>query len=93
LYRAALAGGAQALGRPIGALSAGCRADLVVLDGDHPLLVGRADDVLLDSWIFSGNQNVVRDVIVGGRPVVTQGRHVDEDALAAEFRATVADLA
>ncbi len=93
LYRAALAGGAQALGRPIGALSAGCRADLVVLDGDHPLLVGRAGDVLLDSWIFSGNQNVVRDVIVGGRPVVTQGRHVDEDAIAAEFRATVADLA
>ncbi len=93
LYRAALAGGAQALGRPIGALSAGCRADLVVLDGDHPLLVGRAGDVLLDSWIFSGNQNVVRDVIVGGRPVVTQGRHVDEAAIAAEFRATVADLA
>ena len=93
LYRAALAGGAQALGRPIGALSQGCRADMVVLDGDHPLLVGRTGDVLLDSWIFSGNANAVRDVIVGGRPVVTQGRHVDEDAIAAEFRSTVAALA
>ena len=93
LYRAALAGGARALGRPIGALAQGCRADMVVLDADHPLLVGRAGDVLLDSWIFSGNANPVCDVIVGGRPVVTQGRHVDENAILADYRATVAALA
>ena len=93
LYRATLAGGAQALGRPTGALAQGCRTDLVVLDGDHPLLAGRAGDVLLDSWIFSGNANPVRDVIVGGRKVVTDGYHADEDAILAGYRATVADLA
>ena len=93
LYRAALAGGARALGRPIGALAQGCRADMVILDADHPLLVGRAGDVLLDSWIFSGNANPVCDVIVGGRKVVTQGRHVDEDAILAEYRATITALA
>ena len=33
---ASLAGGAQALRRPIGALAVGSRADIVLLDGDHP---------------------------------------------------------
>ena len=41
LWRAALAGGAQALGRRIGQLAPGYRADLVRLDADHPLLAGR----------------------------------------------------
>lgn len=92
LWRAALAGGATALGRPIGALEAGARADLVVLDGDHPLLCGRRGDVLLDSLVFSGNDNLVRDVMVGGRWVVRESRHADEDAIAARYRACVAAL-
>ncbi len=41
LYRAALAGGAQALGRPIGKLAAGCRADLIVIDAEMPTLIGK----------------------------------------------------
>ena len=93
LWRAALAGGAAALGRPIGALETGARADLVVLDGDHPLLCGRAQDILLDSLVFSGNDNPVRDVMVGGRWVVREGRHADQDAIAQRYRETVAALA
>ena len=34
-------GGAQALAQPVGAIAAGCRADLVVLDADDPALAGR----------------------------------------------------
>ena len=93
LWRAALAGGAEALGRPLGSLQAGARADLLVLDGDHPLLSGRADDVLLDALIFSGNDNPISHVMVGGRWVVRQGRHPDQDAIAARYRETVAALA
>ncbi len=92
LWRAALAGGAQALGRPIGTLAAGKRADIVVLDADHPLLAGRASDVLIDSLVFSGNANVVRDVYVGGRHVVAEGHHAGEDAIAAGYRAAIAAL-
>ena len=93
LWRTALAGGAQALGRPIGALEAGARADLLVLDGDHPLLAGRETDTLLDSLVFSGNDNPVRDVMVGGRWAVREGHHHDQDAIAARYRACVAALA
>ncbi|MEX1206770.1 MAG: formimidoylglutamate deiminase [Dongiaceae bacterium] len=92
LYRAALAGGARALGRPIGRLAAGCRADLVVLDAERPTLVGKAGDALLDALVFAGNDNPVRDVMVGGRWLVEEGHHVAEHAVLARYRAALAEL-
>jgi formimidoylglutamate deiminase len=92
LYRRALAGGAAALGRPIGALAPGNRADIVVLDPAHPALLGRVGDALLDSWIFSGNANPVRDVMVGGQWVVRDGAHPHEEQALADYRRAVARL-
>ena len=76
LLEAAWTGGAQACGRAIGRLEPGYRADIVVLDSDHPSIVGRDGDEILDSWIFSEDDTPVRDVFVGGNPVVQGGRHV-----------------
>jgi formimidoylglutamate deiminase len=92
LWRAALAGGAQALGRRIGELAPGCRADLIRLDLDHPLLYARTGDFLLDSLVFSGNANPVQDVMVGGRWRVRDGRHFDRERIATEYRRTIAKL-
>ncbi len=86
LYSAALSGGAQALGRMTGALAPGRRADLLVLDSKHPLLTGRSGDLLLDTLVFSGNRSLVRDVMIGGRWVVQDGRHAEEEAIAAAYR-------
>jgi formimidoylglutamate deiminase len=93
LYKAALAGGAAALARPIGTIAPGARADLVVLDGEHPQLYGRSGDTLLDALVFAGNANPVTDVMVGGRWVVQAGRHPREGAIAARFRRAIARLA
>jgi formimidoylglutamate deiminase len=93
LYAAALAGGATALGRPVGSLAAGARADLLVLDPEHPALVGKSGDRLVDSFVFAGNSNPVRDVMVGGRWVVEGGHHHAEEAVLARFRATMLGLA
>jgi formimidoylglutamate deiminase len=92
LYRAALAGGAAALGRPIGRLAAGCRADLVVLDTERPGLVDRNGDLLLDSAVFAGNENPVRDVMVGGRWMVEEGHHRAEHAVLARYRSALREL-
>lgn len=92
LYRRALAGGAQASGRRIGRIAPGYRADLVVLDPDHPALFGRSGDTALDSWVFSGNETPVRDVIVGGCRVVENGRHVAQGEVLASYRRTVKSL-
>ena len=86
LLQAVLEGGAQACGRPIGALRPGCRGDLVVLDTDHPLLWERSGDAILDGWIFAGNEPLVREVLVGGRTVVKDGRHVARDEIRGRYR-------
>ena len=93
LLDAALRGGAQACGRHSGRLAAGYRADFIVLDEQHPRLYGRQGDAILDSWIFSGNDNLVQDVYVGGVKVITGGRHADEERIAANYRKTIDRLA
>ena len=92
LYRAALAGGAQAMGRPIGAIAPGHRADIVVLDSERPEFAGRAGDQVLDAWIFGAHQSPVSDVICGGKQVIEDGHHADEAAIAADYTRTLERL-
>lgn len=92
LLEAALAGGAQAAGRALGAIAPGMRCDLIELDPDHPSLVGREGDRLLDAWVFSGQGNPVRTVICGGRRVVAEGRHLAGPAIREAFGRTMRRL-
>ncbi len=87
LYNQALAGGANASGRPIAGLAVGQRADLIVLDDQHPDLYGKHGDALLDNLIFANHgASPMRDVMAGGKWVVRQGQHADEEAAAAAYR-------
>jgi formimidoylglutamate deiminase len=92
LVELAAIGGAQACGHPAGTLEVGKRADLVVLDDQNPLLIEREGDTLLDSWVFSGNANSVRDVYVGGQHVVQDGRHPKQEIINQTFRAAMREL-
>jgi formimidoylglutamate deiminase len=90
LWLAAARDGARACGRATGSIAAGLRADLVVLDADEPALAGLAPEQLLDAAIFGPCRRPVRDLLVGGRFVVREGRHPQEDAVLARFRAALA---
>jgi formimidoylglutamate deiminase len=92
LWLEAAAGGAQALGREMGALASGKRADLVVLDGAHPDLAARSGDAIANALVFSGSHNLVRDVMVAGRWVVRERRHAQEQAAAQRYARAVAEL-
>ena len=92
LWQSALHGGALASGRAVGALAVGKRADLLVLDSNHPNLCGIDPDDVLGSFVFCGNDNLVRDVLVGGRWVVRGHKHVAQDAIALRYMRTVAEL-
>jgi formimidoylglutamate deiminase len=86
LYRAAVAGGARALGLSAPGLQVGAPADLVVLDSEHPKLYGRTGDALLDSYVFASGSDCVRDVMVAGRFVVRERHHEAENSLLARYR-------
>ena len=92
LWQAALSGGAQATGRRVGALAAGRRADLLVLDAQHPNLDGVDHAEVLGRMVFCGNDNLVRDVLCGGRWVVQGGRHRAQEAIASRYRQALRDL-
>lgn len=92
LYESALKGGARSMRQPIGAIAPRYRFDVTVLDADHPLLAGRAEDSALDTWIFSGGNALVKDVFVGGAQVVKDRHHINEDQIARNFRAALRRL-
>ncbi|MGH8451120.1 formimidoylglutamate deiminase [Pseudomonas sp.] len=92
LFDAALDGGAQALGQPIGRLEVGKRADWLVLDGNDPYLATATEDGILNRWLFAGGDRQVRDVLVNGKWVVRDGRHAGEEESSQAFTKVLRDL-
>ena len=89
LYEAALSGGARAVGRRVGRLEPGARADLVVLGRGHPDLASASGDRWLDAYVFSAGRAAVETVIVGGRTLVTGGVHHGRDGITAGYWRTL----
>lgn len=89
LWGDALFGGARAAGVALGAIEEGARADLLVLDDTAPQFVGREPDALLDTFVFAGNRNLVRDVMVNGQWCVRDGRHRDAVRIAERYAAAL----
>ena len=58
---------------------------------DTPRLAGAAEATALESVIFAGTAADVRDVVVGGRDVVRDGRHLLVD-VTAELAAAIGPL-
>jgi formimidoylglutamate deiminase len=92
LWAKAARGGAQGLAQPVGALEAGQRADIVVLNVADPALTGQAADDVLDAAIFGPCRAPVRDVMARGKWIVRDGHHVAEAGVLARYRATLARI-
>ncbi len=91
LWTQAARAGSGPTGRSVGEIAVGARADFVVLDPDHPTLAGRSGDLILDSFVFSG-QGAVREVWAGGKRLVQDGRHIARDTVAARYRSAIQAL-
>jgi formimidoylglutamate deiminase len=92
LFDAALTGGARALGVATAGFAEGAGADIVTLDLDHPALIDREGDAILDAFIFGGGQGAIDCVWRYGAKVVCDGRHMARDRCRARFRTAMAGL-
>ncbi len=92
LWLEAADGGGRAIGRAMGAIAAGRRADLVELDAAAPDLHGRNGDAITNALVFSGSSGLVRNVMVGGRWVVRGRRHRLDEEAARDYRRVVGRL-
>jgi formiminoglutamate deiminase len=90
LLDAATTGGQHALGwTDAGSLQVGARADFVAIDLNSMRTAGGGATV--ETVVFAASAADVTDVVVDGRVVVTDRRHVRVDA-AAELSSTIAEL-
>jgi formiminoglutamate deiminase len=86
LLRAATEDGHRSLGWPdAGRIESGAVADLVTVALDGVRVAGADEDTMLDALVFAAGAGDVRHVVVGGKPVVSDGRHLGLD-VAAELR-------
>ncbi|HMM08021.1 MAG TPA: formimidoylglutamate deiminase [Paracoccus solventivorans] len=92
LYEAGLDGGGSAAGRETGAIAPGLWGDLLAVGMDNPVMVGRRGDAALDSLVFAGGDGLASEVWAAGRHVVTGGRHIARDRIAADYMTCIRRL-
>jgi formimidoylglutamate deiminase len=69
-----------------GVIEPGAPADFFTVELDDPSIAGATLDNLLANVVFSLSRTAVRDVIVGGKRIVADGRHAQQDGIVNSFR-------
>lgn len=85
LFDAATIHGATSIGAGSGLLQAGQPADFFTVDLDDPSIAGASPDDLLSNIVFSQARTAVRDVFVGGMPIVKDGKHAAQSEIVGNF--------
>jgi cytosine/adenosine deaminase-related metal-dependent hydrolase len=80
------------MGRSVGSIAQGHRADMVVLDAGHPDLASLSEDRWLDAYVFVAGKAAIDTVFVAGKPVVRGGRHQHHEAIRARYARTIARI-
>ena len=92
IFDLAVAGGARAAGRETGAISEGMYADVMSLDGNSVDLNGREGDMILDCFVFAGDDRMITNVWSGGRHQVRNGEHIARAGIVQRYRKTMTKL-
>ena len=85
LFDCATINGARSIGSPNGTLDVGKPADFFTVDLNDPSIAGASPDDLLSSITFSASRSAVREVVVGGRPIVSEGQHLIQEEIVERF--------
>ena len=85
LFDCATVNGARSIGAPGGALAPGKPADFFAVDLDDPSIAGASQDDLLAGIVFTLSRAAVREVVIGGKPVVSEGQHLIQEEVVERF--------
>lgn len=85
LFDCATRNGAHSLGAPGGSLEPGKPADFFTVDLDDPAIAGTSTDTLLPAIVFSSSRAAIREVVVGGKPIVSEGQHLIQEEVTERF--------
>ena len=85
LLQAATAAGARSLGAPSGALEVGRPADFFTVNLYDPSIAGAEPEALLSAIVFALERRAIREVWVGARQCVANGRHPYQGAIVSRF--------
>lgn len=85
LFDCATVHGAHSIGAASGTLAIGRAADFFTVDLHDPSIAGTNEQDLLPAIVFALARTAVRDVVVGGRPVVQDGRHAAQSEIVERF--------
>jgi formimidoylglutamate deiminase len=87
LFNCATISGAESIKASVGSLEPGLPADFFTVDLNDPSIAGAATDDLLSSIVFSLSRTAVKDVVVGGKRIVENGRHAQQEEIVERFKA------
>ena len=85
LFDCATTSGARSVGAPGGLLEAGRPVDFFTIDLEDPSIAGASPKDLLASIVFTSSRAAVREVIVGGKPIVSDGQHLVQEEVVERF--------
>jgi formimidoylglutamate deiminase len=86
LFQCATSNGAASIGAATQVREAGKDADFFTVDLNDPSLAGCSSDNLLAAVVFSMARSAVRDVVVGGKTIVENGKHKDQEEIVERFK-------
>ena len=86
LFDCATINGAESINASGGTLETGRPADFFTVDLDDPSIAGAAADDLLSNIVFSLSRTAVKDVVVGGKRIVEDGRHARQEEIIERFK-------
>jgi formimidoylglutamate deiminase len=85
LFDCATVNGARSIGAPNGTLASGKPADFFTVDLDDPAIAGASNDDLLPAIVFSSSRAAIREVVVAGKPIVSEGQHLLQEEVVERF--------
>jgi formimidoylglutamate deiminase len=87
LLQSATENGAASIQASGGELEVGRTADFFAVDLEDPSIAGADAHSLLNHIVFAGGRSAIREVVVGGKPAISQGRHPLQEEIVGRFDA------